>query len=330
MNLSIISTASYLPELQVTNDDLSQVVETSDEWIRTRTGIRSRHYANGENCWELGTKAAQQAMAKAHFSPDDIDGVIFTTCTPDYYTPSMASLVCRELGIHKAFNFDVNVACSGFIYALDMAARYLQDPSIRNILVVSAEAMSHFLDFTDRSSFILFGDGAGACIVTQGEGKLLASVLKSQPQSAEAISAPALTQVTHPFGQDQRTARRTLTNEREKLYMNGSEVYRYAVQELIDLVNEVTAKAAVPISAIDLFVPHQANQRIIHAAAKHSAIPEEKVVVMLEDTGNLSSASIPYCLNRLSEEGKLVPGMLLLLCGFGSGLTSGAVLLEWA
>ncbi len=330
MNLTILAAASYLPELEVTNEELSHVVDTSDEWIRTRTGIGKRHYANGENNWELGTQAATRALAQADMPASEIDAVIYTTCTPDYYTPSHASLVCRALGIENAIAFDINVACSGFIYALDMAARYLLDPSIRNILIVSSEVMSHMLDFQDRTSCVLFGDGAGACVVTRGEGQLLASVLRTKPELLETLSSRALAEVRHPFGLEQRHEPTKLLNERDSLYMNGAEVYRYAVQELVSLVEDVLAKAALPISDVDLFVPHQANQRIIHAAAKHSDIPEEKVMVMLEDTGNISSASIPYCLSRLRAEGRLKPGMLVLLCGFGSGLSSGAVLLRWA
>ncbi len=329
MNLTINGAAYYLPELTISNEALSGIIDTSDEWIRTRTGIRRRHYVNGENCWELGARAVERLLAKTGVKPSEIDGVLLTSCSPDYYTPAMATLICHELGLTPAFAYDINVACSGFIYALDLAGRYLQDAEYKKILIVSAEAMSRMLDFSDRTSCVLFGDGAGAVLVERGEGEVLSTILRTKADSVDAISHRAQKEIRHPFGQEQRTTPRTMANERDSLYLNGSEVYRYAVQELVELAEAACKKAGITMADIDLFIPHQANQRIIHAAAKHSAIPEEKVVVMLEDTGNLSSASIPYCLSRLVDEGRLKRGMTVLLCGFGSGLSSGAMLMRW-
>lgn len=329
MQIGILGSGYYLPELTVTNEELSHIVDTSDEWIRSRSGIASRHYANGENCWEMGVAAARRALQDAGVEAAQLDGIIFTSTTPDYFTPAMASFVQKALGAEHAFAFDMNVACSGFIYALDLASRYLQDPDMRYILVVSSEAMSHIIDFEDRTTCVLFGDGAGAVLVGKQGSELLASVLRTKTELIAALSCRALDEVTHPFGQDSRTPVLRMPNERHKLYMSGSEVYRYAVQELIDLAQTACDKAGIAVQDIDLYVPHQANQRIIHAAAKHSEIPEDRVVVMLEDTGNLSSASIPYCLSRLNEQGRLHKGDLILICAFGSGLSSGAILLRW-
>lgn len=323
----IMGTGIYLPEKIVTNDDMAAIVDTSDEWISTRTGMKRRHVSSGEETWYMGWKAAEQALMNAQVTAEDVDIVIVTSTTPDYYTPSMASVIQGELGAVNAFAYDMNAACSGFVFAYDQAAHYLLNPEINHILIVSCESLTKLVDYTDRSTCVLFGDGAAAVVLGRNGGKLVASELGGDGKAADAIVANAL-RSEHPFyEEDDNAFERRFDYEGEKIYMDGHEVYRFAVRTLVQAVKNVLEKSGVDKSELALLIPHQANNRIIQAAARRLELGTEQVFSFIEETGNISSATIPYCLHELFMQDELKKGDKIVICGFGAGLTYGASLL---
>ncbi len=331
MQLNLIGTGRYLPQLKLTNAMLARQVDTSDDWITSRTGISERRLTSGEPTWYMAVQAAQRALEAAGLTGSSIDAILVTTCTPDYYFPSTACIVQAELGASRAFCLDLNAACTGFIHGLDLAARYLQDPHIRTILLVASETVSKITDYTDRATCVLFGDGASAVLCTRqgGEGALLATVLGAEGDKARALVSRALP-VKHPFldpaaiwpdryGQGQGPG----------LGMDGPDVFKFAVRVLVDAVRQATDKAGVALADLSFVIPHQANQRIVEAAAKRLGLSTQRLVSNLSRYGNTSSASIPLCLDELIQAGQLVRGQLIALCGFGAGLTYGAAVLRY-
>ena len=327
MEAGIMGTGIYLPERVVTNEDLSTIVDTSDEWISTRTGMKERRFSSGEETWYMGWQAAEQALENAGLAAEQIDVIVVTSTTPDYYTPSMASVIQGELGATKAFAFDLNAACSGFVFAYDLAAHFLLNPAIEHVLIVSAESLTKLVDYTDRSTCVLFGDGAAAVVVGRNGGKLIASDLGGDGKAADAIVSNAL-RSEHPFSEGESKFPRRFAYEGQELYMDGHEVYRFAVRTLAEAARNVLEKSGVDKSELTLLVPHQANNRIIQAAARRLDLQEDQVFSYIEETGNISSATIPYCLHALFEKGELKKGDKIVICGFGAGLTYGASLLE--
>ena len=328
MGINILAMGKYLPEQKLTNDDFTRFVDTNDEWIRTRTGITERRMAGWEPTWYMGTQAALRAIEAAGIAAEDIGLVISCTATADFHTPSMASVIQNNVGAVNAGAFDLNAACTGFVYALDTARRFLEtDSNMKYVLVVANEALSRFIDFTDRSSCILFGDGAAAAVVERSD-KLYSSALGSDGSGAGYLCARTLnvapevaveSDFDDPFPE----------MPQHKLYQNGKEVYKFAVTALPKSFELAASKVGITSDEIDWFVPHQANVRIIETAAKKLGVPMDRFIVTLDHYGNTSSASIPLALCEAVEKGTVKRGQKLALIGFGAGLTYGGIILEY-
>jgi len=309
--LKIKGTGSFLPPYVLTNKELEEMVDTSDAWITDRTGIKERRIAKSERTYEMAVEASKAAIGSADISPKDIDIIIATTITPDYFTPSLSCLVQKELGIDNAFCFDVNAACSGFCYALDIAESYIKAGKAKNILIVSSEVLSKITDYTDRNTCVLFGDGAGAVVASADDNCGM--------HSSHIVSIGELGDVltSEVFGED------------KYVKMNGKEVYKFAVSVNIKTVTELLTRSSLTIDDIAYIVPHQANKRIISAVAQKLDCGIEKIFMNLDKYGNTSSASIPICLDEMNRNNMLKKGDKIILVGFGGGLTYGGVLIEW-
>ena len=317
-----------MPEAIITNDDLAKIIDTSDEWITTRTGIHQRHISNGEPAWHMGAMAAERAIEAAGITAAEIDLIIFATVTAEFAFPSSSCLVQRELGVTGCMAIDVGAACSGFIYGLDMARRYLATGDVKKVLVIGAEELSRYVDFTDRASCILFGDGAGAVVVEGGEG-FYTSFLGADGNGAEALYARHSKNPHNPLTQDVTFEDSMPPGGKDHLIQNGKEVYKFATRILAYAVNEALAKTDIKPDDIDLYIPHQANIRIINTAAANLGIPMERFYVNIERYGNTSSASIPIALDEAVRNGTVKRGDKLCLVGFGAGLTYGTVIFDF-
>lgn len=329
LGIKLIGAGAYLPERIVTNDELSAFIDTSDEWITTRTGIKSRHVATDEMNWEMGVKAARQAIANAGLSPDDIDLVLCTTVTIDYLTPSTACLVARGLGMKEPACFDLNCACAGFVSAVDMAEKYLSAGAAKNALIVSSEMLTKMTDYTDRSTCVLFGDGAGA-VVLQGSDAPYAGFLGSDPAGAAGVFARGIPPADRfretPF--DWASDGWTPGNG-HALVQNGREVYKFATRAMPMAVREACARAGIQPDELKWIFAHQANYRILETAAKNLGMPMEKFYMNIQDHGNISSACIPVCLSEAIGANRLERGDKLCIVGFGAGLVYAASVFEF-
>ncbi|UFJ42073.1 ketoacyl-ACP synthase III [Brevibacillus humidisoli] len=323
--VGILSTGSYVPERVLTNADLEQMVDTSDEWIVTRTGIRERRICSPEQASsDLAYEAAVKALQRANVAAEDLDMIIVATVTPDMLFPSTACLLQDRLGAKKAAAFDVSAACTGFLYGIATASQFIASGLYRYVLVVGVEALSKITDYTNRNTCVLFGDGAGAALlgpVPDGYG------FQSFELGADGSGGPLLQQ---PAGGSRIPASSESVEKRlHYISMNGGEVFKFAVRVMNAATDAVLEKAGVSKEEVDLLVPHQANLRIIDAAIKRFGLSEEKVVVNLDRYGNMSSASIPVALDEALEAGRISEGDTVVLVGFGGGLTWGASLLKW-
>lgn len=328
MGINIAGLGSYVPEQKLTNDDFTRFVETNDEWIRTRTGITERRMAGWEPTWYMGTQACLRAIEDAGISPSDIGLVISSTVTSDFLTPSMASVIQDKTGAVNAAAFDINAACTGFIYAIDTARRFLEtDDDLKYVLVVANEALSRFIDFSDRASCILFGDGAAAAVVEKSN-KLYASHLASDGSGAGYLCARSLN-VAPEVKVEKDFDDGFTDNPIHKLYQNGKEVYKFATQALPKSFEIISEKSGIKKEDIDWFIPHQANIRIIETAAKKLGVSMDRFIVTLDHYGNTSSASIPLALCEAVEKGIIKRGQKLAMIGFGAGLTYGGIVLEY-
>jgi 3-oxoacyl-[acyl-carrier-protein] synthase-3 len=321
---AIAGTGMYVPERVVTNEELSTYIDTSDEWIRSRTGIAERRIAGAtDTSVSMAVAAARIACRQAAVDPAELDLVIIATYTPDQYMPSVASLVQNELGAKRAGAFDLNAACSGFVYALSVGTQFIRSGAAERVLVVGADYVSRFLDFTDRSTCVLFGDGAGAVVLTPSAepAGLLSVDLGSDGSAGHHLT----------LGGPERYVGLNGANavERAFMRMNGQEVYRFAVRVMGEAAANAVHRAELTYDDIDLFIPHQANLRIINAAAKRLGLPREKVWVNVDRYGNTSNASVPICLVEAEESGVLSAGMNVVLVGFGGGLTWAAGVVRW-
>lgn len=327
--ITITGTGRYLPERIVENEEFSAFIETSDEWIRSHTGIQRRRIALDEPTWYMGAEAAKQALQSAAMDAKQIDMIITTCVTSDYAFPSVACLVQKEIGAENAFCMDIAAACAGFAYALDMARRYLLTEDVENVLIVSAESLSQYTDYTDRGSCVLFADGAGACVLTRGEGRFSA-FLGSDGNGAGALYAK-YARKENPFlqGAPLRNLDPFPIEKTEYTVMEGHEVYRFATRAMPHAVRKACDKMGISPSEIDLFIPHQANIRIIQTAVKNLKIPMDNVYVNIQDYANTSSATIPICLDECIRGGRLQRGQMVCLVGFGAGLVYGAAVFEY-
>ena len=321
----ILGTGSCLPEKRLTNHDLEKIVETSDEWIVQRTGIRERRILEeGEPVAGLAEKAARKALERAGIEPGELDLIIAATITPDSLTPSMSCTIQARIGAVNAAAFDLNAACTGFIYALHVAEQYIASGAASHILVVAVEGLSRVTDWQDRKTCVLFGDGAGAVVlgrVEEGTG-ILANLIGAAGDQGASLTLPAF----HVSEADREVRP---SGKTQVIWMDGSEVFSFASRTMADSVRKVAEKAQVSVEELDWIFPHQANMRILQNAQKRLKVPMEHIYSNLEVTGNISSASIPVCLDEAVEKGLLKKGDMLALVAFGGGLTYGAAVIRW-
>jgi 3-oxoacyl-[acyl-carrier-protein] synthase-3 len=319
MRCVIAGTGGFLPERVVTNNDLTEWVDTSDEWITERSGIRQRHMAaDGEYTSDLAIGAGKAALESAGLTAEDLDFIIVATTTPDETLPSTACKVQAALGMHEGAAFDIQAACSGFIYGLSIADGFIRSGQAKNILLIGAETLTRIIDWEDRTTCVLFGDGAGA-VVLQGRDDVgnrgvVASKLRSDGRQHDILYSDGGTSMTGTSG---------------TIQMEGKDVFRHAVSNLSSVIGEVLAKTDLTQDDIDLLVPHQANKRIIDGVGKKLRMDAEQVMITIADHGNTSAASVPLALDRAVREGKVNEGDILLLEAMGAGLTWGAAVLRW-
>jgi len=323
--VSIKAFGAYAPSRIVSNDDLSKIVETNDEWIVERTGIKERRISEGEDTSNIAVKAANQALERANLKGEDIDLIIVATITPDKFTPSVACLVQKEIQAENAMAFDVSAACSGFIFGLQAACSMMKvTENFKNALVIGVETLSKIMNWEDRSTCVLFGDGGGAVVLSKGEGNggIREFYSKSLGKKGDCLVVEAMP-VINPFIKDKNND----TNY-QKIYMNGGEVFKFATKVIVESIKKILEKSSLTIDDIDYIVPHQANLRIIDYAVRKLKVDGSKFYTNLERYGNTSSASIPLALNEMYEKNLLKKGHKIILVGFGGGLTYGAVLIE--
>ncbi len=328
--VNIVGVGKYVPDLVVTNEMYSQIVETNDEWITTRTGIKSRHITNGEPTYHLGAMAAKEAIKDADVNPNDIGLIIVTTITNDFSTPSAACLIQREIGAIGSMAIDINCACAGFVYAFDMAKRYLEtDANLKYALVVSTEELSKITDYTDRSTCVLFGDGSAAVVLERDESKMFSGYLGADGTGAEFLLARSYKSKT-PFTTNfDKFDDKMPESNSYYLYQNGKEVYKFATKTLPLAVEKACENIGVTPNRLDLIIPHQANVRIIETAAKKLGLSMDNFYLNLSNHGNTSSASIPLALYDAVKDGSLKKGDKACIVGFGAGLTYGGVVFEF-
>ena len=318
----IIGWGHYLPQKVVTNDDLAKIVETSDEWISTRTGIKTRHIVENETTSDLITKACEMAMKRANIQPEDIDLIVVASITPDNTTPSVATKVSNRLGLkYGAIAFDISAACSGFVYGLSMADNMIRLGQVKTALVVGSESLSKIVDWTDRNTCVLFGDGAGAVVIkaTEGEGT----------KADTGILATKLFADGSHYDNLKTTGGVSTTQTPGFITMDGKEVFKFAVNSLSQAAEEVMKMCGVSSDEIKFLIPHQANIRIISNVGEKLGLPTEKVIVTVDHHGNTSAASIPLALSENIESGRIKKGDLLVLTAMGAGFTWGGALVRF-
>lgn len=323
--VGIIGMGSYLPERVFTNKELENVMDTSDEWIVERTGIRERRIAaESEAASDLATNAARKALADAGVSADELDLIIVATITPDMPFPSVACLVQENIKATKAAAFDITAACAGFVYALVMGSQFIETGVYRKVLVIGTEVFSRMLDWTDRNTGMLFGDGAGAAVLGEVPGGygILGSDLGADGSGGDFLKLPA-------GGSRQPTSLETIASRLHFIHMNGSEVFKFAVRIMGETTLKALQKAHMSAKEIDYLVPHQANIRIIQSAAKRLKMPMEKVMVNVDKYGNMSAASIPIAMDEAVKSGNIKHGDIVALAGFGAGLTWASCIIRW-
>lgn len=325
LNAGILGMGHSYPSGILTNADLEKIVDTSDEWITTRTGIKQRHKAaSDEYTSQFAVKAGKQALERAGIDPNDIDVIVCATTTPDQILPSTGCIIQRELGCENAAGMDLFAACSGFIYGLTMVESMIRTGQIRYALVIGAEVLTKYVDYTDRSTCVLFGDGAGAAVLgpVSREKGILATKIRSDGRYEEQLYAPG-------GGTRYGTSHETIEKRMHYFKMKGNELFKVAVRSMADISAEIIQKAGLTIDDIDLVIPHQANQRITDAVAQRLGVPQEKVYSNIAYHGNTSSASIPIAIDECIQSGKIHEGSTVLLTAFGGGVTWGATIVKF-
>jgi 3-oxoacyl-[acyl-carrier-protein] synthase III len=324
-NAGIIGMGHSYPDGILTNADLEKIVDTSDEWITSRTGIKQRHKAaEDEYTSQFGTAAARQALERAGLQPAEIDIIICATTTPDQIMPSTGALIQAQLGATNAAGMDVFAACSGFLYGLTMVESMIRTGQIKYALVIGAEVLTKYVDYSDRGTCVIFGDGAGAAVVgpvPKGKG-ILATKIRSDGRYEEQLYAPG-------GGTKLGTSHKTIDEGQHFFKMKGNELFKVAVRSMADISAEMLAKAGYNVEDVDLVIPHQANQRITDAVASRLGVPEERVYSNIAEHGNTSSASIPIAIDECIQSGKIKEGSLVLLTAFGGGVTWGATVIRF-
>jgi 3-oxoacyl-[acyl-carrier-protein] synthase III len=322
----ITGTGSALPSRELSNDDLSKMVETSDDWITTRTGIKLRRIANeSETTAHFSTAAAQNALAAAKLAPEELDMIIIGTITPEMVFPSTACFVQAAIGAKNAWAFDLSAACSGFVYSLSVAQQFIASGRHKNVLVIGAETLSKITDYTDRTSCILFGDGAGAVIVQAQNGSkkgIMYSTMSADGNGWTSLNCQA-------YGSRFPVSRELDNPKKVYMQINGREVYQMAVRRIVETVNECLDKCGLKIDDVAMLIPHQMNARIIESAAKRLEIADDRVFMNIATYGNTSAASIPIALDECVRNGKIKSGDIVILVTFGAGLTWGANVIQF-
>jgi len=318
---------SYLPEKTLTNHDLEKMVDTNHEWIFERTGINSRHIASDKEATsDLGYKAALKALEMAEVSPKDLDAIIYATVSPDHLMPNTACLVQEMLKANNCMAFDLSAACSGFVYSLSIANQFIKTGNMKNILVIGGEVLHRFVDYEDRSTCILFGDGAGAAVVQRGsddeESDILSHHLHAEGSLGDLLILPAGGS-RHPLSQE------ALDQKMQFVTMKGRDIFKNAVRTMSKACDEALQHNKMSMSDVDWVIPHQANTRIIEAVAKHANVSMDKVIVEIENMGNTSAGTVPISFDRAVRDGRIKRGQTVMLTAFGGGLTSGSLLLKY-
>ncbi len=322
----ITGIGAYVPSKVLSNKELEEIVDTSDEWITSRTGIKERRIADKEIATsDLAFEASKKALTKANIVPEDIDLIVVATITPDMIFPSTACILQNKLGAKNAVGFDISAGCTGFVYALSVVSQYIENGIYKKALIVGAEILSRIVNWDDRTTCVLFGDGAGAAVVERVSGKtggVLSSYLGTEGWGAELLKQPA-------GGSRLPASFETVEKNLHTLYMKGNEVFKFAVKAMEEATLEALNICGLTKDDVTYIVPHQANIRIIHSASKRLKLPQEKFIVNVEKYGNMSGASIPVALNEGVESGKITSGDIIVLVGFGAGLTLGASVIKW-
>lgn len=322
---SITGIGSFLPKKVLTNDDLTKMLDTTDEWITKRTGIKERRIVeNGATASDLAIEASLRALDDANVLPSEVDLIVAATITPDCLVPSTACFLQDKIGASNAGAFDILAACAGFVYALSIAKSFVASGAMKTVLVVGTECLSKITDYTDRSTCILFGDGAGAVIVQRGNGRreIITTYLGSDGSQAELLMLPA-------GGSKLPTSHETIESRSHYIRLKGKELFKVAINNMVDVITKTVAENNMKIEDIDLIIPHQSNIRIIEAAMDRLKLPRKKAYINIDRFGNTSSASIPIAIDEIDKGGMLNPGDSVLLVAFGGGLTWSSSIIKW-
>ena len=325
MKAKITAIARYLPEKTLSNADLEKMVDTSDEWIRSRTGIENRHLvAEGEATSDMGAHISKQLLERSGKAAAEIDLILVATSTPDYPVVSTAALVQDKIGAENAWGFDIVAACTGFVYAMETGAKMIESGCYKNVIVIGADTMSSIIDYTDRNTCIIFGDGGGGVLLepSNNEHGVLDSILHTDGSGSQFLTVPAGGSL-HPASKD------TIEKKMHYVYQDGKTVFKFAVKNMADVSKQILDKNGVKGEEIKLFIPHQANKRIIEATANRCGLREDQVMVNINKYGNTTAGTIPIALDEAVETNRLDEGDLLLLAAFGGGFTWGSMLIRW-
>ena len=325
MRATITSTAHHVPEKILTNHDIEKMVETSDEWIQNRTGIKQRHIvSDDEASSDLSTHVAKKLLEKRGIKPDQIDTIIVGTVTPDHLTPSTAAIVQNNINAQNAWAFDLSAACSGFLFGLETGSKLIESGKYKTVMVIGVDTMTSILDFKDRETCIIFGDGAGGVILepSKSDNGIISSILRTDGSGASSLNVLA-------GGSRKPATEKTIANREHFIRQDGKKVFKFAVKRMADVSEEILLKNGLSGNDIKLFIPHQANKRIIDATGERCGIPKDRVLINIDRYGNTTAGTIPIALNEAVENKLINNGDYILLSAFGSGFTWGSILIKW-
>ena len=325
MKASISSTSHYVPKKTLTNLDLEKIIDTSDEWIKTRTGIEKRHIVGkNEATSDMATNIALDLLKKSNLKPEEIELIIVCTVTPDHFAPSTAALVQNNIGANKAWGYDLSAACTGFLYGLETGAKFVESGKYNNAMIIGLDAMSTIMDYKDRNVCVLFGDGGGGAILEKSKKDygIIDSLLRMDGSGGKYLIVPG-------GGSRMPTSVKTIKERNHFLKQDGKTIFKFAVKGMADVSAEILKRNNLSGNDIDLFIPHQANKRIIDATSKRCGISNDKVVININEYGNTTAGTIPIAINESVNSGRLSEGNILLLAAFGAGFTWGSMIIKW-